>query len=139
MCMSDRNNFLLYLTVILITMMMSACGKEQRSHNEDMQCEQWKVLNKALTALYNGEFYAYLSFVDSAQLASKDKTMVLTALKQRYSKTDSTRIPKLIFSKLNLINDDSADIYYTEIYNNDTVYEMKKMRRSNDNWKLLIF
>ena len=138
MCMSGRNNFLIYLTVILITMMMSACGKEQSSQ-KDKQCEQWKVLNKALTALYNEDFYTYLSFVDSAQLVSKDKTMVLNALKQRYSKTDSTRIPKLFFSKLNLINADSADIYYTEIYNNDTVYEMKKMRRFNDNWKLLIF
>ena len=121
---------------LLFTIILLSCGKSQ---NVDKICEQWDVLNKALTALYNEQFNTYLSFLDSAQFESQDKAMILNVLKQRYTKTDSTQIPKLVFSKVNLINADSADVYYTEIYSNDTVYEMQKMRCSNGKWKLLIF
>ena len=138
MSMSARNKFLISLSIVMISMVLLACGKGQSSQDDD-QCEQWNVLNKALTALYNEDFHTYLSFVDTTQFDIQDKNVILSALKQRFTKTDSTQIPKLIFSKLNLIRPDSADIYYTEIYKNDTVYEMKKMRLTNGNWKLLLF
>ena len=139
MSMFARNKYLISLPIFMITMVLLACTKGQSSQNDDKQCEQWNVLNKALTALYNEDFYTYLSFVDSAQFKIQDKSMILNALKQRYTKTDSTQIPKLLFSKLNLVRPDSADIYYTEIYKNDTVYEMRKMRLINGDWRLLLF
>ena len=134
--MCDRNKGMRCVIGLLFTIILVSCGKSQ---NDDKICEQWDVLNKALTALYNEQFSTYLSFLDSAQVESQDKMLILNVLKQKYTKTDSTQIPKLVFSKVNLINTDSADIYYTEIYSNDTVYEMQKMRRSNGKWKLLIF
>jgi predicted RNA methylase len=134
--MCDRNKGMKCVIGLLFTIILVSCGKSQ---NDDKICEQWDVLNKALTALYNEQFSTYLSFLDSAQVESQDKMLILNVLKQKYTKTDSTQIPKLVFSKVNLINTDSADIYYTEIYSNDTVYEMQKMRRSNGKWKLLIF
>jgi predicted RNA methylase len=134
--MCDRNKGMKCVIGLLFTILLLSCGKSQ---NDDKICEQWDVLNKALTALYNEQFSTYLSFLDSAQVESQDKMLILNVLKQKYTKTDSTQIPKLVFSKVNLINTDSADIYYTEIYSNDTVYEMQKMRRSNGKWKLLIF
>ena len=134
--MCDRNKGMKCVIGLLFTIILVSCGKSQ---NDDKICEQWDVLNKALTALYNEQFSTYLSFLDSAQVESQDKILILNVLKQKYTKTDSTQIPQLVFSKVNLINTDSADIYYTEIYSNDTVYEMQKMRRSNGKWKLLIF
>ena len=134
--MCDRNKGMKCVIGLLFNIILVSCGKSQ---NDDKICEQWDVLNKALTALYNEQFSTYLSFLDSAQVESQDKILILNVLKQKYTKTDSTQIPKLVFSKVNLINTDSADIYYTEIYSNDTVYEMQKMRRSNGKWKLLIF
>lgn len=134
--MCDRNKGMKCVIGLLFTIILVSCGKSQ---NDDKICEQWDVLNKALTALYNEQFSTYLSFLDSAQVESQDKMLILNVLKQKYTKTDSTQIPKLVFSKVNLINTDSADIYYTEIYSNDTVYEMQKMIRSNGKWKLLIF
>lgn len=103
-----------------------------------VDCEQWTTLRSAFNTLLKEDYDAFLEFVDTAQNGNMDGTRLKQALRQKYARENYNPNCKFIFSKMNLISEDTAEVYYSLIAE-DTVFDMQKMRLDNGKWKILLF
>lgn len=118
---------------------LMGCNKVDDKQAPDAnECEQWKVLRQAFNELMKGDFDAYLAFVDSTQLANNKSDMLKDALRQKYARENFSEDCRFSFSKLSLLTEDTAEVFFS-IIDQDTVFTMQKMRLDNGKWKILLF
>lgn len=88
--------------------------------------------------LMKEDYDAFLGFVDTVQTANIDRASLKLALRQKYARENYNLNCKFNFSRINLIAEDTAEVFYSMI-NNDTVFDMQKMGRCDGKWKILLF
>lgn len=139
MCIFDRNNWIRLSLFALLCYGCICCGSNAEQESPAVvDCEQWTTLRSAFNTLLKEDYDAFLEFVDTAQNGNMDGERLKQALRQKYARENYNPNCKFIFSKMNLIAEDTAEVYYSLIAE-DTVFDMQKMRLDNGKWKILLF
>ena len=121
---------------ICLAFSVVACNEAEKEDEN----EPWNVLKMALEDLQRENFQNYLTFVDSTQITSKNEEMINNALKQKFTKEKKNVSARFSLSKINMLTEDTAEVYFTTITaSNDTLYSLQRMRKVNDTWKILLF
>ena len=121
---------------ICLAFSVVACNEAEKEDEN----EPWNVLKMALEDLQRENFQNYLAFVDSTQITSKNEEMINNALKQKFTKEKKNVSARFSLSKINMLTEDTAEVYFTTITaSNDTLYSLQRMRKVNDTWKILLF
>ena len=128
------HNFLFASSLFILV----GCNTYNDKQEVDNECEQWKVLRQAFAELLKNDYGAYLTYVDSTQLLNEKAHLLKDALKQKYASENYSKNCRFLFSKLYMLADDTAEVYFT-IMDYDTIYAMQKMRLSDGKWKILLF
>jgi len=120
-----------FFFLILITLLGTACGGD---NNDDA----WTTLCSAVDSLYHGNYEAYINNVDSQDVATITKDVLLLSLKQNYNILSENDSLECIMDDINSVNN-SALIKYRIICNQkDTSFCIQKMMLLDGKWKLKI-
>ena len=102
----------------------------------DSEDDAWNTLNNAVDSLYHGNYDAYICYLDSQDVASINKDVLVLSLKQNQPILSDTDSITCIMDEINS-DKDTAEIKYRIIKNSqDTTFCIQKMILSNGKWKI---